>query len=63
MRGWGIALIRKASITDRGLGIRATHNLAERGEKGRCGGWMKNTLAKSEETGSESWGIQGRFEN
>jgi hypothetical protein len=58
MRGWGITLIRKASRPDRGLGIRATHDLAERGEKGRCGGQRKNTPAKSAETGSESRGFK-----
>jgi hypothetical protein len=58
MRGWGITPIRKFSRPDRGLGIRATCDLAERGEKGRCGGKRKNTPAKSTETGSESWGFK-----
>jgi hypothetical protein len=50
MRGWGITLIRKASIPNRGLGIQSTHNLTERGEKGWCDEKRKNTLAKSAET-------------
>jgi hypothetical protein len=52
MRGWGIAPICKDSTLDHGLRIRATHNLVERGKKGRCGG--KRSPAKSVETGGES---------
>jgi hypothetical protein len=38
MRGWGVPPIYKDSRIDRGLEIRAKNDLAERGEKGRCGG-------------------------
>jgi hypothetical protein len=41
MRGWGREPICKDFITDHELGIRATHNLAEEGKKGRCGGQRK----------------------
>ena len=63
MRGWGITLICKATRPDCGLGIRATHDFAERGEKGRCGGQRKNTPAKSAETGSESQGFKEELKN
>jgi hypothetical protein len=43
-RGWVIEIIRKAS----------THDLVERGEKGRCGGKWKKKIAKRIEMGSES---------
>jgi hypothetical protein len=38
MRGWGIEPIYKDSRLDHEMGIRATHDLVERGEKESCGG-------------------------
>jgi hypothetical protein len=60
MRGWGIALIRKAPRPDRGLGIRATRDLVDRGEKGRCGGQREKTAKSVETKGSESLRFKGR---
>jgi hypothetical protein len=44
MRGWGRLAIRKTSIPDHGLGMGATHNLAEEGKKGSVVG--KGILAE-----------------
>jgi hypothetical protein len=46
MRGWGRAPICKAFRPDHRLGIRATHNLAEEGKKGRRGGQRKTCEEK-----------------
>jgi hypothetical protein len=41
MRGWGKVPIFKDFRPYHRLGIQATHNLAEEGKKGRCGGKRK----------------------
>jgi hypothetical protein len=60
--GWGIAFIRKDSILDHELGIRATRDLVERGEKGWCGRQRKNKSLKSAETRSKSQGFKEYLE-
>jgi hypothetical protein len=60
MRGWGRAPICKASRPDHGLGIRATHNLAERGKKGRCGGQRETC---EECRGEEAFRFKEELEN
>jgi hypothetical protein len=46
MRGCDREAICKAFRTDHGLGIWATHNLSEKGKKGRCGGKRKSYKGK-----------------
>ena len=56
MRGWGRSPICKASRPDHELRIRATHNLAEEGEKGSgVGGGrpLKSENMRVEALGSE----------
>jgi hypothetical protein len=61
MRGWGRPPICKASRPDHGLGIRATHNLAEEGKKGSVVGAGETCEECRDE--SRSSRVQGRTEN
>jgi hypothetical protein len=60
MRGWGRAPVRKASRPDRGLGIRSTCNISERGKKGSCGG-ERETCEDSR--GEEAFEFKEELEN
>jgi hypothetical protein len=60
MRRWGITPIYKASRLDRGLGIRATHKLADRDKKGRCG---RGRETCKECRGEETFGFKEELEN
>jgi hypothetical protein len=59
MRGWGRPPICKASRPDHGLGIRATHNLAGKGKKGKCGGQGEGICEECRDEKLSS-GVQGR---
>jgi len=58
MRGWGRAHICKAFRPDHKLGIRATCNIVEEGNKGRCGGQRKTYKECRDERLSSQ--VQGR---
>jgi hypothetical protein len=58
MRGWGRAPICKVFRPNHGLVIRATHNHAEKGKKGKCGGERK-TCEEYRDKILSSW-VQGR---
>jgi hypothetical protein len=57
MRGWGRPPICKASKPNHTLGVQATHNLAERGKKGRCRGQRRTCKECRDERPSS--GVQG----
>jgi hypothetical protein len=56
VRGWGRPPICKASRPDHGLGIQATHNLVEEGNKGTIVG--KGISAKSAEMRVKALGFE-----
>jgi hypothetical protein len=61
MRGWGKPPIRKASRPDHGLGIQATHNLAEEGKKRSVVGRGRPARKKCRDK-NENSRVQGRTE-
>jgi hypothetical protein len=61
MTGWGRPPIYQASRPDHGLGIRATHNLAGKGKKGKRGG-QRGDLQRGKRRETELSGSRENYE-